>query len=111
MWIFQERHKGRKSKTLKNLKSKKIPLCEVPLATVKITLHALKWIALIIVLYLTIGFIIMLIQDGMRSIWGVVIYGIMGFVTFFMGYIFWMLAYDVIKIVNGRKIRHESPDL
>ncbi|MFH1101783.1 MAG: hypothetical protein V1726_07090 [Methanobacteriota archaeon] len=110
-WLYHGRRKARNSITFKMLRNKKIPLYQVPLATVKVTLHALKWIFLLVLLYLAIGVIILLVQDGMRSLRDIIVYGVMGFVTFFMGYFGWYFARDVIQVVSRRKVHNEDPEL
>jgi hypothetical protein len=66
-------------------------------------MNALRWIALLILFYITAGSIVMTIQDGTEPLKNIVIYSIMGFFTFFMGYLGWILARDVLLIVSGRK--------
>jgi hypothetical protein len=44
-----------------------------------------------------------MIQDGTESLKNIVIYSIIGFFTFFMGYIGWILARDVLEIFSGKK--------
>jgi uncharacterized membrane protein len=106
--VFFCRRKLQKSIALKMLRGKRIPLYQVPLATVKVTLHAIKWISILVLLYLTLGFIVLLVQDGMQSVRDIIIYGIMGFVTFFMGYAGWWFARDIIQVVKERKAHNED---
>lgn len=89
----------------KNLKKscKKGPITIIPLPRFHFKMNALRWIALLILFYLTAGLIVMTIQDGTEPLKNIVIYSIMGFFTFFMGYLGWILARDVLLIVSGRK--------
>jgi hypothetical protein len=57
----------------------------------------------LIFIYLAAGTAIVMIQDGTESLKNIVIYSIIGFFTFFMGYIGWILARDVLEIVSGKK--------
>jgi len=93
------------------IKKQRFPLYQLSVAAMRITVRALKWIVLFILLYLTIGLTILLTQNGMGSIRDIVVYGIMGFVTFFMGYCGWMLARDVISVVQGWRMHNKNPDL
>ena len=71
----------------------------------------LRWILLLIVIYLVAGTVAMMIQDGAESLKNIVIYSIMGFFTFFMGYLGWILARDVLVIVAGKKISHNEVEM
>ena len=72
-------------------------------------MNALQWIILLIFIYLAAGTAIVMIQDGTESLKNIVIYSIIGFFTFFMGYIGWILARDVLEIVSGKKnIKNEA---
>ena len=71
----------------------------------------LTLLALLIVIYLVAGTVAMMIQDGAESLKNIVIYSIMGFFTFFMGYLGWILARDVLVIVAGKKISHNEVEM
>ena len=71
---FLCRRKMQKSVTFKMLRTKRIPLYQVPMATVKMTLHAVKWVVLLVLLYLCLGFVILLFQDGVQSMRDIIIY-------------------------------------
>lgn len=66
-------------------------------------MNALRWILLLIFIYLAAGTVVVMIQDGTETLKNIVIYSIMGFFTFFMGYLGWILARDVLVIVSGKK--------
>jgi len=67
------------------------------------SMNALQWILLLIFIYLAAGTVIVMIQEGTELLRNIVIYSIIGFFTFFMGYIGWILAQDVLEIVSGKK--------
>lgn len=80
-----------------------------PLINFHFTMNALRWILLLIFTYLAAGIIVVMIQDGTESLKNIVIYSIMGFFTFFMGYLGWILARDVLVMVSDR--RHSRNEL
>ena len=88
---------------------RKGPITVRPFINLHLTMNALQWIFLLIVIYLAAGTAIVMIQDGTESLKNIVIYSIIGFFTFFMGYIGWILARDVFEIVSGKKnAKHEA---
>ncbi len=91
--------------TVKNAKKtrRKGPLTIKPFLSLHVPMNALRWILLLICIYLTAGTIIVMIQDGTEPLKNIVIYSIMGFFTFFMGYLGWILARDFLVIVSGKK--------
>jgi hypothetical protein len=82
---------------------RKGPITVRPFMNHHFTMNALKWIFLLIFIYLAAGMATVMIQDGTESLKNIVIYSIIGFFTFFMGYIGWILARDVLEIVSGKK--------
>ena len=70
---------------------KKIPYEEIPLKTIKVTIHALRWIFLLVFLFLIIGTFILLATGGQQYFQMIVGFGITGFFTFFMGEAFFIL--------------------
>lgn len=66
-------------------------------------MNALRWILLLIFAYIAAGIVVVMIQDGTEVLKNIVIYSIIGFFTFFMGYIGWILARDVLQMVSGNK--------
>lgn len=79
------------------------PLTIKPLISYHFKMNALRWILVLIFVYLAAGTAIVMIQDGTESLKNIVIYSIIGFFTFFMGYLGWILARDVLMIVFGKK--------
>jgi hypothetical protein len=82
---------------------RKGPIKVRPFKKLHFTMNALKWILLLIVIYLVAGMVIVMIQEGTELLKNIVIYSIIGFFTFFMGCIGWILARDVLEIVSGKK--------
>ena len=87
----------------KNLKNKKIDLDELPFTTIKVTISMLKWIFLLIFIYIAVSVFILIIQGGDEQIRNIIVYSVSGFFTFFMGYFGWMFARSVTEIVSGKK--------
>jgi hypothetical protein len=88
--------------TMKKTGEKK-PLHIKPILSLHGTMNALRWILVLIFLYLAAGTAVLMIQEGAAPLKNIIIYSIMGFFTFFMGYLGWMLARDVLVIVSGKK--------
>jgi hypothetical protein len=82
---------------------RKGPITVRPFMNHHFIMSTLQWIFLLISIYLAAGTAIVMIQDGTESLKNIVIYSIIGFFTFFMGYIGWILARDVFEIVSGKK--------
>jgi hypothetical protein len=90
---------------------RKGPITIKPIMNLHFTMNALRWILVLIFLYLAAGTVIVMIQDGTESLKNIVIYSIIGFFTFFMGYLGWILARDVLEIVSERKTTHNEADI
>ena len=88
---------------LSKIFDKKINLEELPSKTVKITIHALRWVFLLIFLFITIGISILFITGGQNYIQVILGYSIAGFFTFFMGYFGWILAQGIIEMITGKE--------
>jgi hypothetical protein len=82
--------------------ARKGPMTIRPFMNFNFTMNALRWICLLIFVYLAAGIFIVMIQDGTESLKNIVIYSIIGFFTFFMGYLGWILARDVLEIALGK---------
>ncbi len=87
---------------------KKIDLEALPFTTVKVTIRMLKWIFLLIFLYISVSIFILIIQGGNESIRNIIVYSISGFFTFFMGYFGWMFARNVMEIFYGKNVTEEE---
>jgi len=77
----------------------------------RLKMSALQWIVALIVLYLAAGTIIVMIQEGTEPLKNIVIYSIMGFFTFFMGYLGWIVARDVIEVASGKKMSQNEAEV
>lgn len=73
--------------------------------------NTLRWIVLLIFFYICSGIVVVMIQDGTEPLKNIVIYSIIGFFTFFMGYIGWILARDVLEFVSRNKKTLNEIDL
>jgi len=83
--------------------NKKIPLQDLPSKTMKVTIHALRWVFLLIFLFITIGIFMLFLTGGDNYIQIIVGYSIAGFFTFFMGYFGWVLAQGTIEMITGKE--------
>lgn len=90
---------------------RKGPITVRPFTHIHFTMNALRWIFLLIFIYLACGTIIVMIQDGTESLKNIVIYSIIGFFTFFMGYLGWILARDVLEVVSGKKTTQNEAEV
>jgi hypothetical protein len=84
------------------------PIIIKPLRSLHSSVSAVRWIVLIIFIYLVAGMAVVMIQDGTESLKNIVVYSIIGFFTFFMGYLGWILARDVLQVVSGKKLHNEA---
>lgn len=96
--------KNHRRKTFsKNLMNKKLDLEDLPFTTMKITLRMLKWIFVLIFVYIAVSIVFLIAQGGDEQIRNIILYSVSGFFTFFMGYFGWMFARSVSEIVGGKK--------
>jgi len=104
-YLSQNLHKKNNSKSVIN---RKIDLEEIPFTTIKITLRMLKWIFVLIFMYIAISIVFLIIQGGDEQIRNIIVYSVSGFFTFFMGYFGWMFARSVSEIVSGKKLQGDG---
>ena len=102
------RRKDNNKNNFSKFMDKRIPLEEIPFKTMKVTLHALKWIFLLIFLFITIGIFVLFLTGGQNYMQVILGYSIAGFFTFFMGYFGWMFARSVSEIVSGKKLQEDE---
>lgn len=101
--------KNHRRKTFsKNLMNKKLDLEDLPFTTMKITLRMLKWIFVLIFMYIAVSIVFLILQGGDEQIRNIVVYSVSGFFTFFMGYFGWMFARSVSEIVGGKKSQEDD---
>lgn len=86
---------------------KKIPFQDLPLKTMKVTIHALRWVFLLIFLFITVGIFVLFLTGGDNYIQIILGYSIAGFFTFFMGYFGWLLAQGMIQMITGKNEKIE----
>jgi hypothetical protein len=86
---------------------RKSSLEDLPLKTLQVTIYALKWVFLLIFLYIIIGIIALLVTGGTEKVQMILTYSITGFFTFFMGYFGWILAQGMIEMITGNKEKIE----
>jgi len=86
---------------------KKIPFEDVPLKTIRVTIHALRWMFLLVFLLIAVGILLLFLIGEGNFLQIIIGYTIIGFFTFFMGYFGWMLAQGMIGIMTGKKVKAE----
>ena len=96
----------RKKKVQKDLSklfnSRRIPFEEIPLKTMKVTIYALRWIFLLVFLFISVGIFALFLTGGENYVQAILGYSITGFFTFFMGYFGWILAQNIVEMMTGR---------
>ena len=97
-----------KHKRIKNHNNKKIDFEEIPFTTIRVTMHALRWIFFLIFIYIAVSIVILLVQGGNESLTNIIVYSVTGFFTFFMGYFGWMFARSVMEMVNGKEMKQDD---
>jgi hypothetical protein len=85
----------------------RLPVAIRPSVTVRFTFKSLRWVIVVLFLYLVIG-TVMMIEDGTDAMRTIVVYSVMGFATFFMAYFGWIVARDVLEQIS--KHRDASED-
>ena len=85
-----------------------LPVSIRPFVTVRFTFKSIRWIILVLFLYLVIGTALM-IEDGTSAMRTVAIYSVMAFATFFMAYFGWIVARDVLEqLSRHRELREDA---
>jgi len=90
---------------------KKGPMTLHPIMSTHFRMTALRWILLVISIYIVCGTIVVMIQDGTESLKNIMVYSIVGFFTFFMGYLGWIVAQDMLQILSEKKLIRNNADL
>lgn len=88
---------------LSKLIDKKISFEDIPTKTMQMTLHALRWVFLLIFLFIIVGIVALFLTGGQNYIQIIIGYSIAGFFTFFMGYFGWILAQGMIDMITGKE--------
>jgi hypothetical protein len=94
--------------SLSQLFNQNIDLQNIPLKTMKVTIYALRWIFLLIFLFIIVGIVLLFVTGGQSYIQAIVGYSITGFFTFFMGYFGWILAQGIIEMITGKEPKEEK---
>jgi len=68
-----------------------------------ITIHAIRWVLLLVFLFITFSISTLFLTGGSTYLTIMVGYSIIGFFTFFMGYFGWLIARSTIEMMNGRR--------
>ena len=90
-------------RNLSKLMERKIPFDDLPTKTMQVTIHALRWVFVLIFLFITVGIFMLFLTGGGSYIQIIVGYSIAGFFTFFMGYFGWILAQGTIEMIRGKE--------
>ena len=93
--------------SLSQMFNQNISLEEIPFKTMKVTIYALRWIFLLIFLFIFVGIILLFVTGGQSYLQAIVGYSITGFFTFFMGYFGWILAQGIIEMITGKEPKEE----
>lgn len=90
---------------------RKAPLTFHPVVISRFKMNTLRWIFLSVIIALAVGAIFIMLQDGFGSMKNIIIYGVMGFFTFFMGYFGTIFAKDLLDIVMEKKDSRNDADI
>ena len=93
---------------LSKIIDRKIQFEDLPLKTMRVTIHALRWVFLLIFLFIVVGIFALFLTGGMDYIQIILGYSIAGFFTFFMGYFGWILAQGIIEMITGKEKTEHS---
>jgi hypothetical protein len=97
-----------KQPSLSKLIETRIPFEDIPVKTIKVTIYALRWIFLLIFLFISAGIIVLFATGGQEYLQVILGYSITGFFTFFMGYFGWLLAQGIIEMITGKESADEK---
>ncbi len=94
--------------SLKNRFDRNLLLEDIPVKTIRVTIHALRWIFLLIFLFISVGIVVLFATGGQNYLQAILGYSITGFFTFFMGYFGWLLAQGIIEMITGKEPKEEK---
>ena len=86
----------------------RLPFDDFPLNNIKLTIHAIRWVVVIISLFIAVAIITLILTAGDSYIKIILGYSIAGFFTFFMGYFGWILANGMVEIIRGKTLKSEN---
>jgi len=101
------RRKDLNQRNLSKFMDKKIQMEDLPLKTMKVTLYALRWIFMLIFLFIIVGIFVLFLTGGGEYVQIILGYSIAGFFTFFMGYFGWILAQSILEMIAGKADRED----
>ncbi len=99
---------NRSSYSFRDKLDSRIPLEDIPFKTIKVTIYALRWIFLLIFLFISVGIVVLFATGGQAYVQAILGYSITGFFTFFMGYFGWILAQGIIEMITGKEPKEEK---
>jgi hypothetical protein len=85
----------------------RIALEDIPFKTIRVTIYAVRWIFLLIFLFISVGIVVLFATGGQNYLQAILGYSITGFFTFFMGYFGWILAQGIIEMITGKEPKEE----
>ena len=86
----------------KNHKTKEM-LEKFPEATLTLTTYAMRWVLLLILIYIIISSLVLFFTESFSFLTQIVTLSIGGFFGFFMGYFGWMFAQQITEWISGRE--------
>jgi hypothetical protein len=99
------------SRHVKKQGRRKAPLTFHPFVSTRMKMNAIRWVFLSAIIILAVGVFFIMLQDGIGPMKNIVIYGAMGFITFFMGYFGTLFAKDVIDLILEKKDSRNDADI
>ena len=89
-------------KNKKRMEKKKINFDEIPKHAIRASYHGIRWLMMLILIYIVASTLILLVTQGYTLIKDIVTLSIGGFFAFFMGYFGWVFAENIMKSFNER---------
>jgi hypothetical protein len=74
-------------------------------------MNALRWTFLFLIIALAVSALFIMFQEGLGSMKNVIIYGAMGFFTFFMGYFGTIFAKDLLDLIMEKRDSRNDVDI
>jgi hypothetical protein len=85
----------------------RLPFDDFPLNNIKLTIHPIRWVVVIISLFIAVAIITLILTAGDSYIKIILGYSIAGFFTFFMGYFGWIFAQSIAETIKGKTLKSE----
>jgi hypothetical protein len=76
---------------------------QIPLKTFTFAAYALRWILLVVLVYILTSTALMLFTQSYSFLQQIVTLSIGGFFGFFMGYFGWIFAHELTQWISGKK--------